>query len=1774
MEPAHRFLLAGLLATLLASGPAPASPGPQSRQIAISKAYLLLPVAPSAPKSVVEVWDNGGRICQFNATLATASTDSILYWASLDTRPFRGHTITLNVSSLTDEGFAMIQQSDFIPGREAVGSETYRPKFHFTCETGWNNDPNGLLYHNGEWHMFCQNNPYGTGWDNMSWYHAVSRDLMNWDTLPLAIHSPSLSDMAFSGGGAVDSANSAGWKTNANDVLIATWASTGRGQCVSYSTDNGRTFTEYSGNPVVTQHGDRDPKPIWYEYTGNEPPEAIINPPSTGLNGHWVMVVYGNGAEFHVSPDLKTWQYVGSYGDLFECPEFFPLPVDGNVSSNKWVLFGGNAQYEIGSFNGRMFTPDAGGKQILHHGPFYASQVFSNGPAGRRVQVGWMQLSPPAGATYNQMMSLPMELSLRTTTDGVRMFAEPVAEISSVYGNSHAVSNVALSASTSSEIPTQGKYFDIAAEFEPGTATRVGLLAGGNQVASYDVSSHLLNGSYALSPVNGRIALRVVIDEGIMETFANHGRIALHGGFSPVATASVTAYAQGGNAQLVSFAVHEITPNTAPVASQAAISGTANQGQTMAGSCTFADAENDAEGPSTFRWFRSLNEVFDLTASAIAGATSSTYVVQADDVGGYLFFEVTPVAATGKLTGKPVRSATAVFVNVPGNARPVANTQTLDANEDTPLAIILTGSDTDQDPLTFAVSAQAVHGTLSGSPPNLSYLPNHFFIGTDSFAFKANDGKVDSAAATVTITVHGVPGPPTADPQGVRALLNTPLTIILTGADPVGDPLVFTVLTGPAHGTLTGTAPDLTYTPTADYLGNDSFTFKTNDGTDDSPPATVGIEVDPLPITFTFAGGTGQPDWQGWTVISQNNTGSGPKILVSSRSERGNLKSPPVITTRSDTDGGSFNGDSGHPVLIARSPSFQITSNLPITFESEGGSITGSIIPNLGTGDYTSNAMGACLVRADTGQRVTAVHTAQENNRGTYQLDSSPFLNDGKRYCLEVVDNFSGGWGYVEWDTFVIPRGLAASTYLLTVTSGSGGGFFSGTDVATITAAAPPTGQEFEKWVVNSGSPSIADIHATNTTLTLGTADATLTATYRISGSTGSTLLAYEGFNYASGYLAGQTGGSGWSGAWTGVAGANATVMANGLAAGANAPAGYDGGSLGKAAFQPSAGRIGRWLDTTAGGPFGGQGYLDSSGRIGATGKRLYLSFLQQPNTTSSFYEFEFHRGDLGDGGRIGGIGNDVSGGTNVNLRAPNSVNNLSLGVGSTAVNFYVVRIDFQSGNDDIRVYRNPSSYSEPTTPDLTKLGQADMSFNGISFGAYINSTTVAHDEIRIGQTWADVMPAVMIAPPTPTGLTTTTGNARTLLVWTAAAGATAYKVNRAQTNGGPYRLLATVSTQQFLDTTAANGTTYYYVVSAANPAGNSANSAQVAATPTLPAVPTGTVAYYSFDDSNNLGHDDSGNPNDLTGKTGAPQFSATGRFGGALYLDGSTTLGTVSGWFPTGVPTGASPYTVACFVKADPTGSASGGWIGYGSGANRQANNFRLDGYFGGVHNYWWNADISAAVPNGGDFRSAWHAVAGTWDGATRKIYIDGLLQASDTPGDPAISTANFRVGTTLADENFKGWIDELLIVNRALTATEVGAYALGAYAVGPLPQPGSYAAWAAANAAGADPAADSNHNGIPNGVEFFMGATAANPATMPPLVNTSGVLTWTIPHNPTAAASFKFQISDDLSVSGWTNVALPDPRISILTNPTGVRITLPADAAKKFCRLVVAPD
>lgn len=237
-------------------------------------------------------------------------------------------------------------------------------------------------------------------------------------------------------------------------------------------------------------------------------------------------------------------------------------------------------------------------------------------------------------------------------------------------------------------------------------------------------------------------------------------------------------------------------------------------------------------------------------------------------------------------------------------------------------------------------------------------------------------------------------------------------------------------------------------------------------------------------------------------------------------------------------------------------------------------------------------------------------------------------------------------------------------------------------------------------------------------------------------------LMAYEGFNYpvGSGNLSGQSGGFGWNGSWQTVNNGSSSVLGGSLAAGVNAPSGYDALSAGSSAFTPNGTRTGRRLDTSAGGAFGVKGFINGSGAIGAAGKTLYISFMQQPNAAdNNYYEFELHRNDLGDPGRIGGVGNDTGGSGGIYLRTP-SVAQTLIGPGSAAVSFYVVRIDFLGGNDTVYVYQNPTSATEPATPTLLETSAGDMSFNGISFGAFANGRTVTHDEVRLGETWADVV--------------------------------------------------------------------------------------------------------------------------------------------------------------------------------------------------------------------------------------------------------------------------------------------------------------------------------------------------------------------------------------------------------------------------------------------------
>ncbi|WRZ54954.1 GH32 C-terminal domain-containing protein [Streptomyces sp. NBC_01314] len=245
-------------------------------------------------------------------------------------------------------------------------TETYRPQFHFTPEKNWMNDPNGLVYYKGEYHLFYQYNPNGNSWGDMSWGHAVSRDLVHWEELPLAL-SHDDEEMVFSGSAVVDWNNTTGFGTKKNPPMVAIYTSAYKNggkqaQSLAYSTDRGRTWTRYQGNPVldIGSNNFRDPKVQWYEPTKS-----------------WLMTVSlstEHKVRFYSSKNLKDWTLqsefgpAGATGGVWECPDLFPLAVDGDKKKIKWVLVvninpggiagGSGSQYFVGDFDGKKFTAD------------------------------------------------------------------------------------------------------------------------------------------------------------------------------------------------------------------------------------------------------------------------------------------------------------------------------------------------------------------------------------------------------------------------------------------------------------------------------------------------------------------------------------------------------------------------------------------------------------------------------------------------------------------------------------------------------------------------------------------------------------------------------------------------------------------------------------------------------------------------------------------------------------------------------------------------------------------------------------------------------------------------------------------------------------------------------------------------------------------------------------------------------------------------------------------------------------------------------------------------------------------------------------------------------------------------------------------------------------------------------------------------------------------------------------------------------------------------
>lgn len=556
-----KILLTGLLlffisfTTLSAQSSAPE---PNFSQVfKATDKWLVLPVKNSAPKKNVELWVDGVEERWFDIELADGTPDWLAY---IDISAWKGKEIELRVDKLStaSRAFHPIKQSNEDTNAGTLYAEKLRGQFHFSPKRGWTNDPNGLVYYNGEYHLFFQHNPYGVNWGNMHWGHAVSKDLLHWQELGEALY-PDRSGPMFSGGAVIDSNNTSGLGEAGKPAMVMFFTGARAwGQYLAWSTD-GRTFKKlpYAVVPRINKDN-RDPKVIWHAPTNK-----------------WVMVLWverdkeQHSIQFLTSPDLQHWTPAsvtkGGIGDdryLFECPEFYELPVAGS-GEKKWVLTAANSQYAVGTFDGTTFTPEEERLNGQLGRDYYASQTISNEPTGRRIEIGWWRThTDKGGNSFNQSQSIPMELKLVRTAQGIRLSRTPVKELEALREATYPVSARRVKEGDPNPLANiQAGPVEIRTSIEPGKAKEVVLNIHGLPV-TYDVAKQELtiDGVHAPAPLTkGRLDLIIYADRIGVEVFTADGLL-----FMPVNVnidpdnRSLGLSVKGGSATIKNMTVYEL----------------------------------------------------------------------------------------------------------------------------------------------------------------------------------------------------------------------------------------------------------------------------------------------------------------------------------------------------------------------------------------------------------------------------------------------------------------------------------------------------------------------------------------------------------------------------------------------------------------------------------------------------------------------------------------------------------------------------------------------------------------------------------------------------------------------------------------------------------------------------------------------------------------------------------------------------------------------------------------------------------------------------------------------------------------------------------------------------------------------------------------------------------------------------------------------------------------------------------------------------------------
>ncbi|QQR90499.1 MAG: glycoside hydrolase family 32 protein [Myxococcales bacterium] len=451
------------------------------------------------------------------------------------------------------------KRSSMTEGGSEASRDSLRPAFHFTPKSHWMNDPNGLVFYKGEYHLFYQYNPNDIVWGPMHWGHAVSQDLVHWKHLPIALYPDALGTI-FSGSAVIDWHNTAGFGPEAMVAIFSHDKDKAQQQSLAYSRDQGRNWKKYEGNPVLkTPQGSpdfRDPKVFWY---GDE-------------KGHWVMALaVKDRIHFYHSADLKNWIKAsefglayGSHGGVWETPDLFELAIEG-TSKRKWVLSvginngapagGSGNQYFIGDFDGKTFKPLYPRDTIVwadYGADFYAAQSWNDLRDGRRIWIGWMNnwnyadKIPSSG--WRGAFSLPRVLSLRQSKHKIQLVQKPVSELAVLQKNHRSIRDVSVDEANAFLRELRARGFELSATVKVDdlkNAFSVVIHTGEHETCtvSYSAKKQELSVDRSASGItgfspdfgvvhtaplvaeNGRIHLRVFFDHTSMEVFANDGKV-------------------------------------------------------------------------------------------------------------------------------------------------------------------------------------------------------------------------------------------------------------------------------------------------------------------------------------------------------------------------------------------------------------------------------------------------------------------------------------------------------------------------------------------------------------------------------------------------------------------------------------------------------------------------------------------------------------------------------------------------------------------------------------------------------------------------------------------------------------------------------------------------------------------------------------------------------------------------------------------------------------------------------------------------------------------------------------------------------------------------------------------------------------------------------------------------------------------------------------------------------------------------------------------------